>query len=248
MTTVAAAPSDIWDALPAVTMPLAANAGLELRQRGQARVAARALVGVEAIAASAAVGARSGQRHDLVLEPAGVDGGERLLVRAQREGVGVARGRCRTCCATSSAVMPMPEVAVGIALQQRRVGRDLVPAHGDQAHRLRARRPPPRRRVRLGWRRRASAMACSPEEQKRLIVMAAGRDGDAGEQAGDARDVHALLGLGHGAAEDHVVDHLRLRRPARAPRAPWIAGGGHVVGPGLRASPWAPCRPRSARC
>ena len=31
-------------------------------------------------------------------------------------------------------------------------------------------------------------------------------DGQTGAQRGDARDVHALLGFGHGAAEDDVVD------------------------------------------
>ena len=35
-----------------------------------------------------------------------------------------------------------------------------------------------------------------------------GFDGQAGAQRGDARDVHALLGFGHGAAEDDVVDFL----------------------------------------
>ena len=37
-----------------------------------------------------------------------------------------------------------------------------------------------------------------------------GFDGQAGHDAGDPRDVHALFGLGHRAAEDHVFDALGL--------------------------------------
>src|SRR5213082_1635235 len=36
----------------------------------------------------------------------------------------------------------------------------------------------------------------------------AGFDGQARTKSGDARDVHALFALGHGAAEDHVVNFL----------------------------------------
>ena len=60
--------------------------------------------------------------------------------------------------------------------------------------------PPPRMRS------AARAMDCRPEAQKRLMVMADGVDGQAGAEAGDAGHVHALLGFGHGAAEDDVVD------------------------------------------
>ena len=53
--------------------------------------------------------------------------------------------------------------------------------------------------------------ALRPDEQKRLI----GHAGDAvrqpREQHADARDVHALLVLGHRAADDHVVDARRDR-------------------------------------
>ena len=66
----------------------------------------------------------------------------------------------------------------------------------------------------------AKAIACRPDEQKRLIVTADALDGNAGAQARDARDVQPLFGLRHRAAEDHVVDRRRDRGRARgaAPR------------------------------
>ena len=62
----------------------------------------------------------------------------------------------------------------------------------------------------------AMAMACKPEEQNRLIVMAGTSGRQSGALAGDARDVHPRFALGHGAAEDHVVDVLGIkpRHPA----------------------------------
>src|SRR6266852_4551078 len=50
----------------------------------------------------------------------------------------------------------------------------------------------------------ARAMACRPEEQKRLMVMAEHSTGRPARS--EARDVHPLLAFGHGAAEDDVVD------------------------------------------
>src|SRR5208283_4703421 len=54
-------------------------------------------------------------------------------------------------------------------------------------------------------------------------------DGQAGAEAGDARDVHALLGLGRGAAEDDVLDlgAVKLRDAFEGP----VDGvGGEIVG------------------
>ena len=76
----------------------------------------------------------------------------------------------------------------------------------------------------------ASATACTPDEQKRLIVMPATLFGKPASSSADARDVHALLGLRHRAADDHVVDrrgiepgHLRERALQHVRE--------HVVGP-----------------
>ena len=52
--------------------------------------------------------------------------------------------------------------------------------------------------------------ALRPDEQKRLIVMPATLFGKPGQQQADPRDVHPLLGLGHRAADDHVLDALRI--------------------------------------
>ena len=62
------------------------------------------------------------------------------------------------------------------------------------------------------------AIDCRPDEQKRLMVIAGTLDGQPGAERGDARDVQALLRLGHGAAEDDVVDLFGLDRRPRAER------------------------------
>ncbi len=53
------------------------------------------------------------------------------------------------------------------------------------------------------------AMDCTPELQKRLMVIAGTVSGQPGEERGQASDVHALLGLGHRAAEDDVLARRR---------------------------------------
>ena len=50
------------------------------------------------------------------------------------------------------------------------------------------------------------AVDCSPDEQKRLMVIAGHLVGQAGEEADLAGDVQALLGLRVRAAEDDVLD------------------------------------------
>ena len=78
----------------------------------------------------------------------------------------------------------------------------------------------------------AIATACRPEEQKRLMVTPATVLGRPGEQHRDARHVHALLGLGHRAADDRVLDAAGSSA-GRLRHAP--ADGRHqqVVGPGV---------------
>ena len=76
----------------------------------------------------------------------------------------------------------------------------------------------------------ANAIACRPDEQKRLTVTADAVTGHAGAQARDARDVQALLGLRHRAPEDHVVD-LGGIDARRAAQRFGDDGGGELVGP-----------------
>ena len=77
----------------------------------------------------------------------------------------------------------------------------------------------------------AKAIACRPDEQKRLIGDGRRRDRNAGAQAGDARDVQSLFGLRHRAARES----RRRSPPGRAPgarrSASPIDGGRQIVGP-----------------
>jgi hypothetical protein len=76
----------------------------------------------------------------------------------------------------------------------------------------------------------ASATACTPEEQKRLMVIAGTRVRQARQQHADARHVHALLRLGHRAADDHVADVVRVEPGHLRDRALQHVRE-HVVGP-----------------
>ena len=75
------------------------------------------------------------------------------------------------------------------------------------------------------------AIACKPDEQKRLMVMAETSTGQAGAQGGDAGDVHALFGFGHGAAEDDVLNFLGIELGHALKRA-LDREGGEVIGTG----------------
>ncbi len=55
------------------------------------------------------------------------------------------------------------------------------------------------------------AIDCKPEEQKRLMVMAGTSEGSPARWRRDARNIVACFALGHGAAEDHVVDFLGVQ-------------------------------------
>ena len=109
----------------------------------------------------------------------------------------------------------MLEIGVRIVIHQPRIRRDFVAAHRHHAHRLGAAGDAI---VALPAMMRSAAMAidCSPDEQKRLTVIAEAFHRQARAQRRDARDVHALLGFGHGAAENHVVDFLGVESVARA--------------------------------
>ncbi len=76
----------------------------------------------------------------------------------------------------------------------------------------------------------ARAMACSPDEQKRFTVNPGTDVGQARQHRGDAGNVEPLLALGHGAAQNDVVDHVR--RHARRPIDDFFDHQrGQVVGP-----------------
>jgi len=49
-------------------------------------------------------------------------------------------------------------------------------------------------------------MACNPDEQNRLIVIAEEELGNSGQQRSLTRHVHSLLGFGRCAADDHIFD------------------------------------------
>ena len=55
----------------------------------------------------------------------------------------------------------------------------------------------------------AIAMACSPEEQKRLMVTPGTASGSPARKRGHARHVHSRFAFRIRAAENHVVDFVR---------------------------------------
>ena len=180
-------------------------------------VAPRPLVGGErdrphrGAAAAVAVGGLGDphlDRDELFLEPSRVERGHRPLVAAQRERV-LLVARDLRLAGVVLGDQPRREVDVGIVLHEAGVGRDLVPAHGNEAHRLGAAGDDgvgPAHHDALGpVGDGLQAGRAEPVDGDRRRL-----DGDAGAEAGDAGDVHALLGLGHGAAEDDVLHLARL--------------------------------------
>ncbi len=63
------------------------------------------------------------------------------------------------------------------------------------------------------------------------MVMAAALIGESGAEGGDAGDVHTLLGLGEGAAEDYVVHFFHVKLGNAAERAAH-GDGSKIIGPG----------------
>ena len=98
--------------------------GPELRQRLHRRFATRPFVDPQL-----------GKRNDLLCETAGVDRGEGALMRSQREAVLLLPrdGRFTGVVLRNEAGA---EVDVRIVVNERRIGRDLVPAHRHEAHRF----------------------------------------------------------------------------------------------------------------
>ena len=97
------------------------------------------------------------------------------------------------------------EIRVGIVRYQPGIGRNFIAAHGNHGHGLDAAGDDGLRAARhdaLG--RHGNRLQAGGAE----AIDGHGRDfdGQTGAQRSDARDVHALLGFGHGAAQDHVLD------------------------------------------
>ena len=123
----------------------------------------------------------------------------------------------------------MLQVHVRIAVDERRIRRNLVAAHRYHAHRLGA---TGHDRVREAAHDALTGVGNRLEAGRAEAVHRDRGCGDrhAGAKACDARDVQPLLGLGHRAAEDDVFDVGRLdaRRAVQRLRDD---RRGHLVGP-----------------
>ena len=151
---------------------------------------------------------RHGERHghgdNLVFEFPGGLRGQGLPVAVQREPVGRV---------AADAVAPRQalgrqthrEIRIRVVLDQPGIDRDLVAAKGHEGHGFGA--------ARDNYLRPAAAYAFGSQRDSlkargAVAVDGHGRrlDGHARTQRRDARHVHSLLALGHGAAENHVPD------------------------------------------
>ena len=128
------------------------------------------------------------------------------------------------------------EIGVGVVGHQGGIGGNLVAAHRHQAHGLGAAGDDDvGKAAHDALRRLRNRLQAGSAE----AVDRAGRGavGNAGAQGGDAGDVHSLLRLRHGAAQDDVFHFVRLQ--ARHAGDGFLDGkGGQVVGPhGAQSSP-----------
>ena len=186
-----------------------------------------------------------GDRADLGAEFAGRLRGERLLVRRQRERVLVlARDLPLRRDLLGREAHAVRDADVLVAREHRLVDRE-PPEHRDHAHALGARRD---HDVRLAGadpvgRDRHRVQAGRAEAVDRHAGHAVRQ---AGQQHADARDVHALLVLGHRAADDHVLDALGVDAPAPAPARSSARARAACPAASSGTRPAAPCRPRCA--
>ena len=142
--------------------------------------------------------------NDLVVELAGFDGGNGFLVALHRKLVGH--------LASDVVTLGQPlggeahrEIGIGIVRDQPGIGRDFVAAHGNHGHGLDAAGDDGLRAARhdaLG----SHGNRLQPGRAEAIDGHRRNFDRQSGAQGSDARHVHALLGFGHGAAENHVFD------------------------------------------
>ena len=122
------------------------------------------------------------------------------------------------------------EIGVGIVIHEPGIGRDLVATHRHHAHGLGAASDD-----HVGMAAHDALGGHGDGLQARGAEAVDGHrrklDGQAGAQGRDARDVHALLGFGHGAAEDHVVNFFGIEVWNAVERTAY-GDGGEVVGAG----------------
>ena len=125
---------------------------------------------------------------------------------------------------------PHRDVDAGMFLGQRRIGHKFVAAHRHQRHRFHATGDDglPHPTHNLLRSQGDSLQAAGAETVDRL-----GRHlhRQTGAQTGDAADIHALLGLRHGATQNHIVDILGVHRGGTLHHSPNHRGG-HLLGAG----------------
>ena len=200
---------------------------LQLGERLERRIPPRPFVHAEDRRRASAVDTNL-ERHDLVLEPAGVDSGDGLLVAGERERVLFLAGHCRL----PGVVLghePRREVDVRVGIHQHRIGRDLVPSHRHEAHRLGSARDDD-----VGEPGHDSLCAVrdrlQPGRAESIDRQGGRRHRHAGAEAGDSCHVQALLGLRHRAAEDDIFD-FRWIEAGRARECLLDCGCRHFVRP-----------------
>ncbi len=210
----------------------------QLGQPLQAAVLARTFVGIDQLLAQLdGVAGQVGQvrqhlvRADLAGEFTGGDRGDGLLVRGQRERVLVGARDLpflRDLLGGDAHAIGDGDVVVA---EHRRRQRDLVAHHRHHRHRFGA---AGEHQVGIaqadlvgGQGDRLQAGGAEPVDR-----LCSHRVRQAGQQHADARDVHALLALGHRAADDRVVDARQV--DARRLRDHGLQHvGEHVVGTGV---------------
>ena len=203
------------------------------RQRLEARVGTRVLVAVDDD--GLALPLRDRDRHDLVGEPAGLDGRDGALLALEREGV---LALARDAPALGDVLGGLAHRVRVVALGQPRV--DEAPAEGRVGHLARA-AIPGALGLELDVRRAGHRFDAAADEHvavadrdrvggrvDRLEPGAAqpvdgqpaDLDREVGQEQGHPRDVAVVLAGLVGAAEDDVLDERRDRaRPGRRPRA-----------------------------
>ena len=223
-------------------MPWAWKAGFQPREGFEGGIGARTFVGIEngrgsfrrgmaRAAAAVAVGGDGGtdfDGHDFVLEFARGDGRERFLVAGKRELIGLL-ARNAIFAREIFGREAHAEVTVGVVIHQPRIGRHFVAAHRHQSHRFGA---AGENHVRVTQHDALRGHGDGLQTGRAEAIDGHGRGfhGQAGAKQSDARDVHSLLGFGHGAAEDDVLDLPRVEtRDAVDGRA--HGDGGQIIGP-----------------
>lgn len=139
-----------------------------------------------------------------VFEVSGGDGGERFFVGVGGECVGLFAGDAELAGDVFRAEAHV-DVGIGIVVDQPGIGGYFVAAHGYEGHGLSAASDDD-----FGG-AAANALGGKGDSLQAGGAEAVdghrgGFDGETGAERGDARDVHALLAFGHGAAENDVVD------------------------------------------